>query len=61
MCDAAATSKLNFYMAFGRTGPGPLSMVGGDVTAAWIDKQLGLINSWDAHRLLTTSSKADEF
>ena len=41
MCDAAATSKLNFYMAFGRTGPGPLSMVGGDVTVAWIDKQLG--------------------
>ena len=41
MCDAAATSKQNFYMAFGRTGPGPIAMIGGDVTVAWIDKQLG--------------------
>jgi len=42
MCDATATSKLNFYMAFGRSGPNENApMTGGDVTVTWMDKKVG--------------------
>jgi len=42
ICDSTPTSNVNFYMAFGRSGPDRnASMVGGDVTIIWIEKQLG--------------------